>query len=539
MIHDMNKFNVSCVLSSKEKDEKKVDLLKSFQTLRLILGDQLYENHSWFNNVDDSVLYVMMEMRQETDYVEHHIQKVLAFFAAMRHFSQRLSDHGHHVLYITLDDPENTQELTENLQHLITAKNIKRFEYQLPDEYRLDQQLGDFCESLDIKCQAYDSEHFLADRAAVAFHFQDKKQMVMESFYRMMRKRYDILMEQDKPLGGKWNYDVENRNRYDGNVPVPQPLNFKNDVSDLKALVESHNVKTMGRLDGSILPWPIHRDQALQMLQHFVDEMLPYFGTYQDAMSQEHEVLFHSRLSFALNSKMLHPQQVIDAALEAYELGGDTPTLPQIEGFVRQILGWREFMRGVYWAKMPEYETLNFFDHQRKLPHYYWDGKTQMNCMRHAIGQSLDSAYAHHIQRLMITGNFALLAGVHPDAVDAWYLGVYIDAIQWVELTNTRGMSQFADGGIVATKPYVSSANYIDKMSDYCSTCSYDKKQKTGERACPFNSLYWAFFERHRDKLSDNPRIGMMYRTWDRFSDDKKTEILAQAKTYLQDIEQL
>ncbi len=512
---------------------------QTYDTVRLILGDQLNESHSWFNTVDDSILYVMMEMRQETDYTFHHIQKVLAFFAAMRQFAERMSNRGFHFLYLKLNDEENRQHLAENLASLIKERNIKTFEYQLPDEYRVDQQLVEFCDSLKISHKACDSEHFLSERQMVQQHFEGKKQWVMESFYRRMRKEYDILMQNNKPVGGKWNYDAKNRNRYDGEVPIPDVLTFDNDVAELKSMLEAQGINTMGDMSSTPLNWPINRDQALELLDEFVKNRLPHFGTYQDAMTTENEVLFHSRLSFALNSKMLHPLQVINKAVETYEKKSSNIALAQIEGFVRQILGWREFMRGVYWAKMPDYESLNFFNHKRKLPHYYWDGDTRMNCMQNALQQSLNSAYAHHIQRLMITGNFALLATIDPDAVDAWYLGVYVDAIQWVEITNTRGMSQFADGGLVATKPYVSSANYINKMSDYCSGCFYDKSKKNGERACPFNSLYWAFFDRHRDKLSKNPRVAMMYRTWDRFSDEKKSEILAQAESYLNNLEEL
>ncbi len=507
--------------------------------LCLIFGDQLNPNHSWFKTVDDNVLYVMMEVRQETDYVMHHIQKVLAFFAAMREFAKQLRKKGHQVHYIKLDDSGNTQSIPENLTKLIHNNNITRFEYQIPDEYRLDQQIRQFCESLSIPSEALDTEHFLSSRNDVADHFKDKKQYLLESFYRMMRKRYAILIDNDQPVGGKWNFDVQNRQRYDGKVPVPEPIMFQNDVRDLKQLLQKMNVKTFGFADEDPLIWPINHQQAQQVLLYFTVHCLPYFGTYEDAMTKQYWSLFHSRLSFTLNTKMLHPLEAIEAAIHAWEQNKACISLPQIEGFVRQILGWREYMRGVYWAQMPKYKEMNFFENSRKLPHYYWDGDTKLQCLRYAIGQSLKYAYAHHIQRLMITGNFALLAGIHPDEVDAWYLGVYIDAIEWVEITNTRGMSQFADGGLVATKPYVSSANYIQKMSDYCRGCHYDPKKKYGDRACPFNGLYWSFYDRHRDKLANNPRIGMMYRILDRFSDEERKKILEQANWYLENIEDL
>ena len=274
-------------------------------------------------------------------------------------------------------------------------------------------------------------------------------------------------------------------------------------------------------------------------MKEFIDFRLPWFGTFQDALTDADDFMFHSKLSFALNTKMLHPLEVIRAVEKAYFEDSEKISLNQAEGFIRQILGWREYMRGIYWLKMPEYANLNFFNHERKLPDWFWTGETKMNCMSKAIGQSLRHAYAHHIQRLMVTGNFALLAGIHPDEVDSWYLGIYIDAIEWVEITNTRGMSQFADGGIVGTKPYVSSANYFDKMGNYCQSCYYDKKEKTGEKACPFNSLYWHFYERHRDKLEKNPRIGMMYRTWDKMDKEKKQEILEKGEKILNNIENI
>jgi deoxyribodipyrimidine photolyase-related protein len=336
-----------------------------------------------------------------------------------------------------------------------------------------------------------------------------------------------------KPVGGKWNYDQSNRQRYDGAVTLPETCLFSNDVSDIVAMLDRCQVPTFGRIDPKRLIWPVTRKQALQQLQAFVDQRLSHFGTYQDAMTTENGFLFHSLLSFALNAKMLNPMEVIQAAFDRFQsTSGEAVGIAQLEGFVRQILGWREYMRGIYWAHMPAYASMNHFGHSAHLPDYYWTGDTRMNCLRSVICQSLEHAYAHHIQRLMITGNFALLAGIHPDEVDHWYLGIYIDAIQWVEIVNTRGMSQFADGGMVATKPYVSSANYIHKMSDYCDDCHYQWRKNTGDRACPFNSFYWAFLHRHRQQLAKNPRVAMMFRTWDRMKDDKQRELLTQAENY-------
>ena len=513
--------------------------MPSQKILRLILGDQLNEKHSWFKTPDRQVTYILMEIRQETDYVRHHIQKVAAFFAAMRSFADRLAELGHRVIYLKLDDAKNKQTIAANLSELIRKKKFTRFEYLLPDEYRLDIQLRDFCKTLGIDHQAADSEHFLTERHELKEFFTGKKRFLMESFYRWMRRRYNIMMENEKPAGGQWNYDQKNRQAYDDKVPIPKTLFFDNDVTDIVRTIRKKKVKTFGHIEPEKLIWPVDRTQAQALLKAFVKNGLPAFGTYQDAMTVKSWFLFHARLSFALNTKLLNPLEVIEAAVNTWLRQKSKVKIQQIEGFVRQILGWREYMRGVYWHLMPEMASMNYFKHHKALPDYYWTGETRMNCMRQAIGQSLQHAYAHHIQRLMVTGNFALLAGVDPAALDEWYLGVYIDAIQWVELPNTRAMSQFADGGLVATKPYISSAKYIHTMSDYCEACEYNWKQRHGDSACPFNSLYWDFFARHRKRLLKNPRVAMMYRVWDRMDTFEQKKTLKQAAAYRKNLNHL
>ena len=414
--------------------------MKNGTTLRLILGDQLNTQHSWFRQVRADILYSLMEVRQETDVVRLHIQKVAGFFSAMRHFADDLARMGHRVVYLRLDDPKNEQAFDANLIRLIREQRITRFEYMQPDDYRLDGQLARLASRLSIPSSVEDTEHFLTARSDLAHHFRGKKRYLMESFYRQMRRRHDILMDGGKPAGGKWNYDQSNRRRYDGAVPLPEAFLFSNDVSDIVAMLDRCQLPTFGRIDPNRLIWPVNRRQALQQLQAFVDQRLSHFGTYQDAMTAENGVLFHSLLSFALNTKMLHPMEVIRAAIaRSRSTSGEAVGIEQLEGFVRQILGWREYMRGIYWAHMPEYASMNHFGHSAHLPDYYWTGDTRMNCLRSVICQSLEHAYAHHIQRLMITGNFALLAGIHPDEVDQWYLGIYIDAVQWVEIVNNPG----------------------------------------------------------------------------------------------------
>ena len=509
------------------------------KTLRLILGDQLNSNHSWYSKVDPSVIYVIMEVRTETDYARHHIQKVVGFFSAMRSLSESLKLAKHNVIYIGLNDKNNLQSFDKNIETLISEHQITHFEYQFPDEYRLDKLLKDFCGKLTIKSNVVDSEHFYSSRNELGEFFEGKKTFLMESFYRNMRKKHDVLMENDKPLTGKWNYDEDNRKKLPKNHKPISPLVFNNNVSEILAEIHKTDIKTIGTIDAENFVWPLNRKQSLELLDFFVTECLSLFGSYQDAMTPNEWSLYHSRISFSMNIKMISPQEVIDKAIAEWRKRPEEIEYNQLEGFVRQIIGWREYMRGIYWLKMPDYATLNFFNNQEKLPEWFWTGNTKMLCLKDAINQSLNYAYAHHIQRLMITGNFALLSGVHPDELDAWYLGIYIDAIEWVEITNTRGMSQFADGGIVGTKPYVSSASYIDKMSHYCGSCFYKKAVKTGDKACPFNSLYWNFYDKNEDKLGKNPRIGMMYNVWRKMNPDAKTALLEQADYYLKNINDL
>lgn len=507
---------------------------------RLVLGDQLNCHHSWFKEVDDSVRYVLMEIRTETDYAKHHIQKVLGFFAAMRQFALELQSKGHSVTYIRLSDAKNLQDFSANLHQLIIQEKIEQFEYQLPDEYRVDEHLKAFCNQLTIPYNVYDTEHFYTTRQSLAQFFEGKKTYLMESFYRHMRLKHRVLITSDnQPLHGKWNFDASNRKKLpEGHLPI-EPLVFNNDVSQIEAELASAGVKTIGSVNSQQFIWPVSRTQALQLMHFFAKHCLLHFGSFQDAMLANVWSLYHSRLSFAINVKLISPSEVIEAAINAYQQNPETIAFHQLEGFIRQIIGWREYMRGIYWMKMPDYAELNYFEHRASLPQWYWTSNTRMHCLRQCISQSLEHAYAHHIQRLMVTGNFALLAGVHPDEVDAWYLGIYIDALQWVEITNTRGMSQFADGGIVGTKPYVSSASYINKMSNYCSGCYYDKDAKVGEKACPFNSLFWNFYHQHRTKLQSNPRVSMMYSVWDKMQSAERTAILNQAAYYLEHIDRL
>jgi deoxyribodipyrimidine photolyase-related protein len=481
------------------------------KTLRLILGDQLNHQHSWLQEVNNDVTYCLFEMRQETDYVQHHIQKVVGFFSAMRSFSDELKAKNHQVIYYQINDERNQQDLAKNLHLIIENNSIERFEYLFPDEYRLDKQLKEFCDELSIENEVLDSEHFYTSRTELKVFFEGKKQYLMENFYRYMRKKHHLLMEGNQPEGGEWNYDKSNRKKWKQDTLIPPHQIFLKDVSNLLEEIREAGIKTIGRINAKSFEYPTSRKEALEQLDYFGEHLLIHFGDYQDAMDTNEVNLYHSRISFAMNIKLISPKEVIEKVLETFRISKDEIHISQVEGFIRQIIGWREYMRGMYWALMPAYKNLNALNNHNKLPNFFWNGETKMNCLKNTINNSLDNAYAHHIQRLMITGNFALLMQIHPDEVDQWYLGIYNDAIEWVQLTNTRGMSQFADGGKIATKPYVSSANYIDKMSNYCSGCHYNKKEKVTDKACPFNSLYWNFLDDKREELSSNRRMGMMY----------------------------
>lgn len=512
-----------------------------YQKVRLILGDQLNSQHSWFDRVDDSVVYLIAEMHQEASYVRHHVQKICAFFAAMEAFAKERREEGHHVIHLTLDDTQSFGDITELIGHYTVECGAEQFEYQRPDEYRLFEKLLTL-ELGECQVRAVDSEHFLLPFEEFHNYFAKDKPVMMEHFYRKMRKRFDVLMKGVKPLGGKWNYDANNRNKLKATdiESLPTPLMFEKNVRSILTRLEKHNIETTGSITDKLL-WPVNRNQSLSLLAYFCSVCLPNFGRFQDAMTAQHSSkwsLYHSRLSFSLNSKLLHPMEVINAALSAYKNSGEID-ISQVEGFVRQILGWREYIRAVYWVNMPDYAQRNALNAQRDLPDFFWTGKTKMTCMKQAIGQSLDYAYAHHIQRLMVTGNFCLISEIVPEQVDEWYLGIYVDAIEWVEMPNTRGMALFADGGIVGTKPYAASGAYINRMSDYCKSCYYDNKSKSGERSCPMNSLYWRFMVKNREMLTTNPRIGVIYRSWDNMDEAGQSAVLSTAERYLNDIQQL
>ena len=508
------------------------------KTLRLLLGDQLNKKHSWFKQIDHNVIYLMMEIVPEMTYAKHHIQKMLAFMHAMRNFAKELQQDGHVVRYIKLKDPDNQQSFYKNILKLIEINSdINKFEYQMPDEYRLDEEMKKITNQIGLAHQSYSTEHFLTHRQDVCEFFTNKKIWRMEEFYRYVRKKYSILMVGDKPIGDKWNYDQDNRKKWDPEQTVPNRIKFNHDVEHLKDEIDELEIGYIGSVDVNNFNWPSNEKESLLALNHFIKSSLDKFGDYQDAMANENPFLFHSLISFALNTKMLSPIMVAET-VERY-LKKDLSNLSAVEGFIRQIIGWREYIRGVYWAKMPEYGQSNFLKFKNKLPEFFWHGKTNMNCLQKSIQQSLQHAYAHHIQRLMILGNFMLLSEVDPQRVHEWFLAIYIDAIEWVEMPNVLGMSQYADGGLLATKPYVSSGSYINKMGNYCKSCQYDVKTKFADNSCPFNSLYWSFFLNNPTLIENNPRMGIVKMQINKMNEEDKGLYIKKSKQILKNIEQL
>ncbi len=496
--------------------------------LILVLGDQLSESLSALRAADkDRVVVVMAEAADEAGYVPHHPKKIALIFAAMRKFAAKLRDDGWDLRYSQLDDSENAGSICGELLRRAEDVGASEVIATEPGEWRLINALR----HCPLKVRMLEDDRFIATHAEFDIWAEGRKALRMEYFYRQMRRKTGLLMAGDEPAGGKWNYDHDNRKPAKGGVSYT-PKWFEPDAvtEEVLDLVEAR----FGGNFGELRPFRFATDraQALEALAHFVAEALPSLGDYQDAMLDEEKFLYHSLLSAYLNIGLLGPLEVCQAVEKAYE-NGDVP-INAAEGYIRQIIGWREYVRGIYFREGPEYPERNVLQHKRDLPWVYWGGETGMRCMERAVAQTRDEAYAHHIQRLMVTGNFALLAGVDPHQVHAWYLSVYIDAFEWVEAPNTVGMSQFADGGIIASKPYVSSGNYINKMSDHCKSCSYAVTKKTGEGACPFNLLYWHFMDRHRDRFEGNPRMAQMYRTFDRMDPDRRETVLKEAGVFLE-----
>ncbi|MEM8694866.1 MAG: cryptochrome/photolyase family protein [Pseudomonadota bacterium] len=501
-----------------------------------ILGDQLSRTMSSLDGVDpDGAVLLMMEVEEETTYVRHHKAKIAFILSAMRHHAEDLRSRGWTVDYVKLDDPDNSGAFSGEVARAIERLSPRCIRVTEPGEWRVRTMLDDWQDKFAIPVEIRPDTRFLCDHAEFDDWADGRKQLRLEYFYREMRRKTGLLMDGDEPEGGKWNYDQENRKPADSDLFMPKPIAFRPDETTRAVLdlVADRFTDHPGRLDH--FQFAVTRAEALRARRHFLDECLPRFGDYQDAMLTGEPFLYHSLLSPYLNIGLLDPLDLCREAEKKYR-EGDAP-LNAVEGFIRQIIGWREYVRGIYWREGPDYAERNFLNASRDLPDFYYSGETDMYCLSEAIGQTLDHAYAHHIQRLMITGTFALLAGIEPHRLHIWYLEVYADAYEWVELPNTLGMSQFADGGLLASKPYAASGNYIKKMSDYCSHCRYDVKAKTGEGACPFNALYWDFLARNEDRLGDNHRLAMPYRSWNRKEAGEKTGLRNSARAFLESLD--
>lgn len=503
--------------------------------LVLILGDQLSPDLAALKAADPGRDVILMaEVAGEATYVRHHQKKIAFILSAMRNFAEDLRGEGWNLRYVTLDAPGNSGTIPGEIARAMAACGCDSLLVTEPGEYRLRAAIRDWAEAEGVAIEMLEDDRFLASHGMFEAWAEGRKALRMEYFYREMRRKTGLLMQGDAPEGGQWNFDQENRKPARGDLFMPRPLQVAPDATTEAVL--DLVADRFGDHFGRLRPFwfAVTRKDALVALEHFATEALPGFGDYQDAMLEGENFLYHSVLSHYMNAGLLNPLEVCQRVERAY-LDGHTP-LNAAEGYIRQIIGWREYVRGIYWRFMPGLTEMNHLEATRPLPEFYWTGDTGMACLAAAIGQTRDEAYAHHIQRLMVTGNFAMLAGVAPAEVHEWYLAVYADAFEWVEAPNVIGMSQFADGGILGSKPYAASGNYINKMSDHCGRCAFDVQKKTGKGACPFNPLYWDFLVRNRDRLGGNPRLGQIYRTWDRMKPETQTAYLETARQVLIDL---
>lgn len=504
--------------------------------LVLVLGDQLSPSISSLKaSHRDRSRVLMVEVMEEATYVRHHKKKIAFLFSAMRHFAEELRSDGWNVDYVRLNDAGNSGSFTGELVRAIDRHKPKRLIVTEPAEWRVKQAADDWGALTGLEVLLLEDDRFLCSHSEFSDWSAGRKQLRMEYFYREMRRKTGLLMEGDKPAEGKWNFDSSNRKPATSSLFIPQPLRHAPDETtrNVLMLVSEH----FGDHFGDLEPFwfAVTRHQAEQVRDYFIATALSDFGHYQDAMLSGHKFLYHSLISLYINTGLLDPLETCRLVEQAYHSG--RAPINAAEGFIRQIIGWREYVRGIYWLKMPDYAEMNFLQAKRPLPQFYWTGETDMACLRSVISQTREEAYAHHIQRLMVTGNFALLAGIDPREVHHWYLSVYADAFEWVELPNTIGMSQYADGGILGSKPYAAGGNYINRMSDYCEGCRYDVKQKTGPSACPFNSLYWDFVNRNAERLSANPRMAQVYQTWRKMGGERQADYLKTAAGVLSNLD--
>ncbi|HIC7358122.1 TPA: cryptochrome/photolyase family protein [Legionella pneumophila] len=505
--------------------------------LCFILGDQLNEtiaSLAAINKQEDIVF--LCEVAEETSYVSHHPKKIAFLFSAMRHFAQQLKNKGYRVRYTAFDDPHNQGSFAKELLRAIEEEQASAICLTEPGEWRVLKMFHDLKNQLVIPLTIHEDNRFLCKINEFRNWAKGKKQLRMEFFYRMMRQKYRLLVDSNgKPIGGSWNYDTQNRKNANRIRSFPRRLEHATDgiTDEVLGLVSRHFAKHFGQCYPFNLA--VTREQALGEANYFMEHCLYNFGEYQDAMLKNEISLYHSKLSFYLNAGLLLPLELCHMAEQAYH--SKHIPLNSVEGFVRQILGWREYVRGIYWLYMPDYSEMNYFNATRPLPSFFWGKETGMFCIKEVVRHTSIEAYSHHIQRLMITGNFALLAGLDPKQVCEWYLAVYADAYEWVELPNTLGMALYADGGLMASKPYAASGKYIQRMSNFCQSCYYNPNDLLGEKACPFNALYWNFLQKNEGKLRGNPRLHYAYMNWQKMDPDKQKEIIHKAQQLLADLD--
>lgn len=517
-----------CVSGARPSDALRATVEGPVDQLLVVFGDQLDRRSPAFDALDkarDAVL--LMEVKDEATHVPSHRQRTVLFLSAMRHFALELLEKGWRVRYVRLDDPHNTHSFDGEVRRAAKTLDVKKLIVQRPGEHRVMAMVAGWKRDL-ADVDVIEDLHFLCSTREFREWAKGKKSLVMEMFYRAERKRLGVLMDKEgKPVGGAWNFDKENRAAFKRAPDPPTIYRARPDdvTKEVIALVEREFPGAPGRLDG--FGWGVTRAEARRALKDFVERRLPRFGAHQDAMWAGEPWLYHAQLSPYVNLHLLAPMEMVEPAVATFEEGG--APLNAVEGFVRQVIGWREFIRGVYWREGPEYAERNALDQHGELPWFYWSGETDMRCMRESIGQVLEHGYGHHIQRLMVTGNFALIAGVHPRKISDWYLGMYVDAIDWVTLPNTLGMAMHADGGVVGTKPYAASGKYIRRMSNYCEGCRYDPSERSGEDACPFNTFYWEFLVRNEERLSGNMRMKMIMANVTKMPKKDKVELRVSA----------
>ena len=501
------------------------------RNLCLIFPDQLNHEISSLEDFDQNLDEILIcEFKKDFDNVNHHKKKIVYQISCMRHFNLEMVEMGYTVNYIKLNDPNNKSNHIAEILTLVKEKDFKKIILTEPSTYDEVESIKKWQEIIGINIEVRKNNLFICDKKEFELWAEGRKELRLEFFYRMLRKKLNILMDDEKPTGDRWNFDKSNRKPFRDNITIPDTYISSPDklTTNIINLVNQEFPEHFGKTDNFI--FAVTRADAIDALTLFVKERLKYFGDYQDAMTVEDPWLFHCHLSMYLNNGLIKPIECLELAERAYR-DSNIP-INSVEGFTRQILGWREYVRGLYWLKMPDYRTLNSLNAKLDLPSFYWDGETNMNCIKLCVENTKDNAYAHHIQRLMILGNFALISGINPIDVNDWFLSVYADAYEWVELPNVTGMALYADDGIMASKPYAASGAYIKRMSNYCDQCHYDVKEKTGEKACPFNYLYWNFLDNNKNKLSKNPRLGLAYRNLNNMPNEKLKNVKKSAHTF-------